>query len=133
MVSRVPGVLLCKKVFLKLYMKNTYSRVTYMCDIIVMSLCKKYSQKRPMEIFGNTFSIGKFIPGVTCVMSRVTCWAMPARGGRMPGHGCRGGDHHHHDHHHHHYHHDDDHDENGGVGDDDRDNHDEHGCTECTI
>ena len=48
--------------------------------------------------------------GVTCVMSRVTCWVMPARGRRMPGHGCRGG---HHDHHRHHdpHRHDDHHDD----------------------
>ena len=49
--------------------------------------------------------------GVTCVMSRVTCWVMPARGRRMPGHGCRGG---HHDPHRHHDHHDDD-DDGPGV------------------
>ena len=40
---------------------------------------------------------------ITCVMqSLVTCWDMPARGRRMPGNGCRGGDDDHDDHDHYH-------------------------------
>ena len=40
----------------------------------------------------NSFSVTIF-SDITCVMqSLVTCWDMPARGRRMPGNGCRGGD-----------------------------------------
>ena len=35
--------------------------------------------------------MSQVFPGVTCVMSRVTHWDMPAKVIRMPGHGSRGG------------------------------------------